>query len=122
MLLPATCTSIGRRQTHVQHGVHQAARLEVGGQLRQFVLDLLLDAAHVIVAAGLVIFLEADLHERGVHGGVAGVDGGEVGCGSDIGDDHAEVFRRDHLADQVLHFGDLAFRDRQPACRSEPSG
>src|ERR1035441_8312203 len=76
--------------------------------------DFPLDATHVIIAAGLVIFPEADLHECGVHGGVAGIDGGEIGSGSDIGDDHAEVFRRDHPADQVLHFGDFVIRNREP--------
>ena len=103
-----------RRHAHVQYRVHQAARLEIGRQLREVLLHLLLDAAHIFVAADLVVLLEADLHERRVHGGVGGVDGGEVGRGADIGDDHAQIFGRNHLPDQVLHLGDFVLRDRQP--------
>ena len=33
---------------------------------------------------------------------------------ADVGHDHAQVFGRNHLADQVLHFGDFVLRDGQP--------
>ena len=103
----------GRGHTHIQHRIHQAARLEVGGKLGNFLGQLLFDAGHVVVAADLVILLQADLHEGGVHGRVGGVDGGEIGRGADVGDDHPEVLRGDHLADEIFHFGDFILRDAE---------
>ena len=77
-----------------------------------------LHARHVFVAAGLVVFLQADLHEGRVLRGVGGIDGGEIGRGADVGNDHAEIVRRNHLPHQALDFGDFVFGDGECACRS----
>src|ERR1017187_6103342 len=103
----------GRGHTHIQHRIHQAARLEVGGKFGKILGQLLFDAGHVVVAAGLVILLQTDLYEGGVHGRVGGVDGGEIGCGTDVGDDHPEVLRGDDLADEIFHFGDSILRNAE---------
>src|ERR1017187_10504047 len=57
----------GRGHTHIQHRIHQAARLEVGGKFGSFPGQLLFDASHVFVAADLVVLLQADLYESRVH-------------------------------------------------------
>ena len=45
--------------------------------------------------------------------GVGGVDGGEAGGGPDVGDDEADVFLGDNLADEVFDLGDFVFRDAE---------
>ena len=52
-----------------------------------------------------------------MHAGVAGVDGGEIGRGADVGDDHAEIVRERPVADQVFDFGDFLLGDGRCACR-----
>ena len=54
-----------------------------------------------------MILVETDLDEGGVHGGVGGVDGGEIGCDADVGDDHAQIVGRDDFADLVFDAGDV---------------
>ena len=60
-----------RRQAEVEHGVDEAAGLEVGGQVRQLGRNALADAVHVLVAADPVPVLQADLDEGGVRRRVA---------------------------------------------------
>ena len=40
-------------------------------------------------------------------GGIAGVDGGEIGCESDVGDDHVQIVFIDYLANIVLDARDV---------------
>ena len=51
----------GRGHAEAEHGVDQAARLEVRGDLRHLLRNAAAHARHVFVAADLVIFLQADL-------------------------------------------------------------
>src|SRR5262249_59236129 len=53
----------GGGKSHIQDRIDQTAGLEVGRQLREIGRDLLLDPGHVVVAAHLVIFFQADLDE-----------------------------------------------------------
>ena len=96
-----------RRQAEVQHGVHQPAGLEISAQLGHVGFDSLLHARHVFVAAGLVIFLQADLHEGGVHGRIGSVNGREIRSRADVGNDHAEILGRYDFSHQVLNLGHL---------------
>ena len=73
----------------------------------------LFEPGHVFVAADLVILLEADLDERRVHRRVSRVDRGKIRRGADVRNDHPQILRRNHLADQALHFGDFIFSDGQ---------
>ena len=81
----------GRGQALVDDRVDEAAGLVVGGELGHLARQLALHAAHVLVAADAVVFLQAGLHEGRVHAGVGGVDGGEIRVDADVGDDHVHV-------------------------------
>ena len=59
-------------------------------------------------------FLQAGLHEGRVHGGVGGVDGREIGIDADVGDDHAQVLRLHHAANDVFDFGDVVVAHFEP--------
>ena len=48
---------------------------------------------HVGIASDLVILLKADLYEGGMHCGVSRVNRGEIRCGSDVRDNHSQLFR-----------------------------
>ncbi len=111
MLEPATCTSMGAGRPRFSTASTRPPDWKYALSSGRSRGDAVLHARHVFVAAGLVVFLEADLHEGRVLRGVGGVDGGEIGRGADVGNDHAEVFRRNHLAHQVLHLGDFVFGD-----------
>ena len=43
--------------------------------------------------------------------GVGGIDGGEIGRGADIGNDHAQVFRGNDVAHQGFDLRDFVFGD-----------
>ena len=96
-----------RGQALIHDGVDETAGLEVGLDLRHVGCEPAAHAIDVGVAAGGVVFVEPDLDEGGVHRRVAGVDGGEIGRDADVGDDHAEIVRRDDLADFVLDARDV---------------
>ena len=97
----------GGSEPHVQGRFHEAARTEVGRELRQFLLHCLLHARHVLVAAGAVAGLEGDLHVRGVHGRIAGVDGRKAGVHADVRNDHAEILLGHGAADEGLQLYDV---------------
>ena len=107
----------GRRQAQIQDRIHQSSRLEVCAQLRQFELHGLLYLGHIFIAAGLVVVLQAHLHEGRVHGGIGGVDGRKTGARADIGNDRRQVFGWHDAPDESLDLGDFAFRDPDPRPR-----
>ena len=96
-----------RRHAHAEHRVDQAAGLEVGGQLRHLLGDALAHHRHILIAADLVLLLQAHLHGGGVHAGVARINRREVRRGTDVGDDHLQIFRLHGLPHDFLQFGDL---------------
>ena len=98
-----------RRQPQVQHRVHHAARLEVGAQLRHFVLrSRCLHPRHVLVAARLVFLLQSSPARRPCASPSWSCRSTRTRRRPDIRDDQPEVLRRHHLADQRFHFGDFA--------------
>ena len=59
-----------RGHAQVEDGVHQAAGLEIGADLRQFVLQPGAHAVHVLETAQLVPVVQSHLHKRGVRTGI----------------------------------------------------
>ena len=106
--------SMGAGRPWLMTRVDKAASLEVGGKLWHLARKLLLHAPHVLVAADAVVFFQAGLDKRRVHGGVGGVDRGEIGIDADIGDDHVEILRRHDAADHVFDLGDVVVADFKP--------
>ncbi len=101
----------GRGQALVDDRIDKAAGLVVGREFGHLARDAVLHAAHVFVAADAVVLLQAGLHERGVHRGVGGVDGGEVGVDADVGHDHVQVRWLHFTANDVLDLGDVVVAD-----------
>ncbi len=103
----------GRGQTEVEHRIGETARLKIRTQLRKLPPDAAAHAVHVLIAAHLVMFGQADLDKGRVRRGVAGVNRRETGGDSDVGEDHVEVPRRNHFADEIFDFVDLQLRHFQ---------
>ena len=103
-----------RGHAEVKDGVHQAAGLEIGGHLRQFLLQSRPHAIHVLEAAGLAVLLQTDLHERGVLAGVRSVDGRKTGGDADVGDDNFHIVGGNDFADDIFDLLDQLLGDLQP--------
>ncbi len=58
----------GRRKAQIQDRVDHTAGLKIHAQLRQVSSDFLFYPGHILVAPDFVFRVQADLHERGVHG------------------------------------------------------
>src|SRR4029077_4110531 len=56
---------------------------------------------------------QVNLHERGIHCGVAGVDGGKVGRDADIGNDHLQITLGNDGADIAFNLCDVFVGDFQ---------
>ena len=103
----------GRRRTHADHGIHQAARGEKRRDLRHLSAHALLDFADVFVAADPMVRLQTHLDEAGVHRGVRRIDRGEAVIHADVVDDDRQVFGPDDLFDQALQIGHFLLGDRE---------
>src|SRR6202051_4764993 len=104
----------GSRQSQVDYRIDQPARLKVSIEFRQIFRQFASNPAHVFVAAEFVVFFQANLHKSCIHGRVAGVHGGEVRRDPDVGDDHSQIMRFDHLMNIFLDAGDVLIRDLKP--------
>ena len=62
---------------------------------------------------GIVVLVQADLNERRMLCGVAGVDGRQIGRHADVGDDHLQVVSANHLANVIFHSGNVLIRHLQ---------
>ena len=55
-----------RRQTQIQHCIHQSTGLEIEVELRQILLQLRAHTVYILVTADFMSLAEAGLHECGV--------------------------------------------------------
>jgi hypothetical protein len=78
--------------------------------LWKFSREFFPNAFHVFIAANLVIFFQADLHECGVGRGITRVDGGEIRRQANVRYDHAKLIRGHDTSDDVLHLIYVLFR------------
>ena len=106
--------SMGAGSPWLMTPIHQAARLEVSGELGHLARELLLHAAHVFIAADAVVLLQAGLHKGRVHRSIGGVDRRKIGIDADVGDDHAQVLGRHHAADDVFDLRDVVVAHFKP--------
>ena len=97
----------GSRQSEIDDRIHQSSRLKVGRKFRQIISQFCPHPAHVFITADRVLFLEADLHERRVLSGIAGVDRREIRRDADVGNDHVQISRRNHLTNVGFHVLDV---------------
>src|SRR5208282_6299561 len=62
----------------VDNGINQPTRLEIRAHLWKVVGESLAQTLHVSEATGLMVLLETDLNEGGMHSGIAGIDGRKI--------------------------------------------
>ncbi len=98
----------------INHTIHQPASLVIGRQLGHVMRQLLLHAVHVFIAADAVVFLQASLNERCVHGRIGREDGREVWIHADVGNNHVHVGWFYNAANLLLDFGDILIADLEP--------
>ena len=81
----------GSGQPEIDYRIYQASGLKVSGKFRQILIQFRAHPPHVLVATDCVLFLEADLYERRVLSGIAGIDRGEIRSDTDVRNDHVQI-------------------------------
>ena len=56
---------------------------------------------------------QTHLHKRGMHGGIRGINRRKIRRRAYVGNDDAQIFRRNLTPDQRLHFGDFVLCDAE---------
>ena len=77
----------------VNDGINQSTRLKISAHFWKVVGEPFAQTLHVSEAAGLMVLLETDLDEGGMHSGIAGIDGRKIWRNANVRHDHIHVVR-----------------------------
>ena len=100
----------GGGQSKIDDSVHESPGLKVSREFRQIIRQLCTHTAHVFIAANRVLLLEADLNERRMLAGIAGIDRREIWSDADVRNDHVQISWRNHLPNVGFNVLDVLVR------------
>src|SRR5580700_7517756 len=85
------------RLSLVNDGIDQSTCLEISAHFWKVAREPFAQTLHVSEAAGLMVLLETDLNEGGMHSGIAGIDGRKIWRNAYIRHDHIHPSPQDEF-------------------------